>query len=212
MSEFLVEDDSTYPASITVPEDGDARNAASVVVGFQGLANRFAFAMARALGALLNGGTFRPGGSVTWELHDGNLIITGDDDFNIHLGGVGGSPGGAQLFANGNMASHMFTAGRTGRANKKTVTASPATNQTVDPRHYDCLLYSPTGAIEVAVLTNTYVQGDHFTVSNFSLAGGNTITVKDPGGVTLAVVPIHNGSKPGFGSFVYDGANWVCNA
>jgi hypothetical protein len=215
MSEILVEDGSTYPASVTVPEDGDARNAASVVVGFQALANRCAYMFGKVIDALVNGGTWLIGGEstgLTLDLSNGMIKLIGNDDHNIHLGGLNGSPGGVQFFANGNMAGHMFTAGRTGRANHKIVNLGTSSNQLISPLTHDTFAYLTGADIEVQVSTAEadLEDGDHFKVIN-KITSSGTITVKNTAGVTLHVVPLPSGGMPAIRGYTWHAAtsSWV---
>lgn len=191
MSEVLVEDGSTYPASVTVPEDGDARNAASVVVGFQALADRCKYLVTK-LGAWLTGGLIRPTGDVTYNLDLSSLTFNGNDDNNIDLGV------GVQLFANGKMASHLFTAGRTGRANYKPQVMSVAASSTtlIDPRYYDIFFVLPGAGsncnLKVDPATDGVLQvGDHFTV--VSTGSAEYIDILDSAGTSMGIVKAANG-------------------
>lgn len=204
MSTSLVEDGSVYPSSVTVPGDGDARNAASVIVGFQALADRCKYLYTK-LGVWINGGTIRPSAAVTLNLQDANFLITGDDDYNVHLGGVSGSPGGVQFFAYGNMASQLFTAGRTGRANRKPNFNNAAASQTIDPILYDTFIFTPSAAGQTyTTTTQTYVEGDWFEISNQSAT--NTFQI-NAGGV-ITTVAVLSGVIPGTAVMVYASGSW----
>ena len=128
--------------AISVPVGADVRNAASVRTPFQSVGNRlkwleaFVTRIAGAATDLITTGILKPPNDFKLDLGSTNLEIIGDDDGNVHLGGVNGSPGGVQLFCNGLLGAHLFTAGRTGRANRKTLNIAPASGSTtlVDPR------------------------------------------------------------------------------
>jgi hypothetical protein len=195
MAEILVEDGATYPVSITVPEDGDARNAASVVVSFQALANRLAHFWTKFANALINGGT------ITLPALTFTAPISGSLTFGTNTA----------LVVDRNLQGPLFGVASAGRANKKTQTSSPGTNQSINTITVDTFLWQPSAAIEAQIANNTYVRGDHFRVVNYTLGpGSETITVKNPAGTTLAVVPVHTAGQPGWGDFVFDGTNWLC--
>jgi hypothetical protein len=165
---------------VTVPEDGDARNAASVVVGFQALANRFKYLKLKLLDALIAGGTWLLGGTVTADLSSGGLNFQGNDDFGINLNS------GVQLFANGRMGAHMFTAGRTGRANSKCKALTPAVNISLEPQLYDVYRLVPSADMTAQIVTATYVNGDRVRVINASTTFD--VDIKDPSGTIIATL------------------------
>lgn len=186
MSEILVEDDSTYPASITVPEDGDARNAASVVVSFQALANRTAYFLAK-LGVWITGGTLELP-AITLTAPIGGSLTFGTN---------------TALVVNRNVSGPLFANASTGRANKKVTTYSGSTNTTVNPITHDELHVTPGAALDVQIAAGTYVTGDHVTVRNYSIS--HAVTLKNPGGTTMAVIdPI----GAGYAQAIYDGSAW----
>ena len=56
-------DGGSYPSTITLPSDGDLRNAASVNAGFQALANRDAYLVRTRVNGV-DGGTYYPGAAI----------------------------------------------------------------------------------------------------------------------------------------------------
>lgn len=210
---------ATKGSAISAPLDADLRNAASVRTPLQSVGNRLAWleaVVSRLFGtsatANAAGTSLVPEDNLTLDLSSGRLDIVGNDDNNINLGGVGGTPGGVQLFANGNMAAHMFTAGRTGRANKKLVNLGTSANQTIDPRAYDTFAYLTGAAIDVQVSTAEVdlEDGDWFRVINKVTSAG-AITVKNTAGVTLHVVPLPSGGLPAMREYTWHAAtsSWV---
>jgi hypothetical protein len=201
MSEILVEDSSAYPASVTVPEDGDARNAASVVVGFQALANRLAYIMLK-MGAWILGGTITPLDDVTVHLANGHLNFTGIDDYNVIIGA------GTKLSPSGRIANHCFTGtGGLGRANKRLRIENLAADGTFDPTMHDRTLFTPTGAARsITISTSTTpVVGDHCVVQNNS--GTYQLTVKNQLGNTMIILAPH--TTAAWVEVIWDGTFWV---
>jgi hypothetical protein len=207
MSEILVEDGTTYPVSVTVPEDGDARNAASVVVGFQALANRLAHIWTKFANALIGGGTITQAQNVTWAFSpDRGWTFTGDNTNNIVI------TGGPILNLNQNVKGALFLPGATGRANKKLVNLSTSANQLISPLEYDTYAYLTGAAIEVqvSVAEGTLKDGEWFRVINKPTSVG-TITVKNTAGATLHVVPLPSGAMPAMREYTWHAAttSWV---
>lgn len=208
---------ATKGTAISAPLDADARNAASVRIPFQAVGNRLAWLEAfvsRVAGAAVDVVTTAvlvPVGNLTLRLTGGSLIIDGNDDYNIHLGGLSGSPGGVQLFAYGNMASHLFTAGRTGRPNRKVQVITPAAGTTnIDPTYYDTIFVTPSVGCSLKITpTGTPVAGDWIEV--VSLSGSNSAQILDPASAVPEgdVSPLR--SATGFhrsAVYVYAGGAW----
>lgn len=214
MSEILVEDDSAYPADVTVPEDGDARNAASVAVGFQALANRFAYLKTNLFDPLLEQlGELVLGGD------SGNpVIVRGNVKFEAPPSDSGGLQLGNGCYIDPNVATGggfqgpLFIAGnsnRDGRANRKVLKATIGANQPVTVSQHDTLILSPTTTgLEVNVQAETHAVGDWFRVCNYATTSGRTLVVKNSGGSTLDTVPIAVGVLPSYREFTWDGTNW----
>lgn len=197
---------ATKGSAISAPIGADVRNAASVRTPFQAVGDRLAWLEAlvtRLCGTATNIITTAllvPNGTVTLNLGAANLEIIGDDDGNIYLGGVGNSPGGVQMYANGNMASHMFTGGRTGRANRKpdaTLTGAGPFN--IRPDLYDTFICSGSGAIIVNIdPAGSYVTGEHFRIVNLATSNGYTVAIKSASG-TIEHMKIGNGFVNSYG-------------
>ena len=205
---------ATKGSTVSVPIGTDKRKASTLVPGFQALSDRAAWLEAlvtRLCGAatdIITTALLIPVGNITLRLTGGHLIFDGDDDFNIYLGGIGGTPGGVQFFMNGFMAAHAFTAGRTGRANRKVVLHTAVGS--IDPRTHDLALCTPAaGAFNLEIASETYVAGDHFRVVNYAATGGYNVAVKHPGGAALYTVPVATGSRASWADFVYTGSAWV---
>jgi hypothetical protein len=201
MSEILVEDGAVYPSSVTVPEDGDARNAASVVVGFQTLANRCAHIMLK-MGAWILGGTVAPAGSVLLNLLTGHLTIDSNDDWGLHIGP------NAKLFPNGRMGNHLFAGdGGYGRPNKRVRYENLPADGTVDPTLHDRILLQPLAANRIVQISPsvTPVTGDHAVIQNNSAT--YSLTVKNPSGGTMIVLAPHAVSS--WAEVFFDGALWA---
>jgi hypothetical protein len=185
---------------IDAPLDADLRNAASVRVPFQATGNRLNWleAFVKRIGGiatdLITTALLIPAGNLTLRLTGGNLIFDGNDDYNVYLGGIGGTPGGVQLFANGNMAGQMFTKGRTGRANRKpNATLTGAGPFDIRPDLYDTYQVSASGACVINIdPAGTYAEGDSFRVVNLATSNGYTIAIKSGGGAVTHYV-IGNG-------------------
>jgi hypothetical protein len=202
MSEILVEDGATYPASVTVPEDGDARNAASVVVGFQALANRLAHIMLK-MGAWILGGTITPADDVTVHLSGGPLTFTGIDDYNVIIGA------GTKFSPSGRIGNHCFDGdGGIGRANRRIDVIAPAAGPTdLDPTQHD-VVYATPSATAVLRISPTpsvaYVRGDHIKVHKNGISF--TLELTNPSGGTLGTIDAALGN--GWIEAIYDGTTW----
>lgn len=201
MSEILVESSASYPGSVVVPEDGDARNAASVVVGFQALANRFAYLKAKVLDALISGGTWVLGGPLTISLVDAGIEFIGDGDFLLKLGA------GALFDCNGNLVGPLVKAGTTGRPNRKVkAIATGAGTTDIDPILWNTYYVTPSATGSVRIMPSaTAVAGDWVTVVN--LFGSSTVQVLSPVSGDLGTLRFSNGNHYA-GTYVYDGTLW----
>lgn len=201
MTTTLVEDGTTYPTSISVPQDGDARNAASVFTAFQALANRTKNLLAR-LDLFTLGGALKTVANLTWTVADGQILkITGDvanaQNGIFDLGPV------FTRFA-GNVTGNLFTPGGTGRANRKPLFNAAAASQTINPQIHDTFVFTPSAAGQTYTpLTQTYVEGDWFEMSNQSATDSFQISA---GGITT--VPAVSGFVPSRAVMVYAGGAW----
>jgi len=180
-----------------------------VRVPFQAIGNRLKFLenfydlfTGGAAGALA--GVFKFASSITFDLSNGGLNLVGNDDFNINLGGVDGSPGGVQLFCNGLLGGHLFTAGRSGRANRKPL-AVTATS-TIDPTLYDTYVCLAVANITLTVAAGSYVAGECFRVVNTT--SGFTITLKDPAASTVFTLESRSASRNSYVDIMFNGTNW----
>jgi hypothetical protein len=201
-----VSETDSFATNVQMPADGDPADSSDFEAStIKPLTDRSRWCKLR-LDPWVTGGTLTLPGDSTNPL----TIIAGtigfdntglSDDAGLKLGD--GATGGVLM-------GPYSKQGGTGRQPKKVVAGTPATNQTVNPRYTDLVRYNPSAAIELAILTDAdYVTGDHFRVVNVSATSGRTITVKDPGGATIYVVPIASGSRTSWVDIVYDGANWV---
>lgn len=197
MAETLVEDGSTYPASITVPEDGDARNAASVVVGFQGLADRLKY-LYTGLAPWIIGGTLTIANDLILALDSAKtLTFTG--------GPLDFTAANRATFA-GNIRGHLFDGtGSLGRANARVNVITPGAGTTaVDPTFFDELFVDESAGCTIQLTVSpgeAYVRGDRITVHHGSIF---SVLVKDPGGTTLATLANANE----YVELIYTGSAW----
>lgn len=203
MSGPLTEDSASYPATITVPGDGDLRNAASVITGFQGLANRLAHIWVKFANALINGGTIVFNSGVTLDLAAADITIAGGD-LQFTTG---------NLKPTGKIINYCFTANTPGRANRKTLNLAPASASTtnVDPTLYNQVyVNSAAGACSVQIDPATVpVLGDEIeiVVSN----SVNAVSFKNTAGVQLlSLLNTTGGWRTG--SAYWDGTIWRLGA
>lgn len=175
-----------FPANVRVIDDGDTCSNAEHGATAQDLADRTKWAYLR-LNPFWAGGTVAPTGPVVIDLSGGSWTFQGDDDFNIELGA------GVQFFANGRMAGPLFTAGRTGRANRKpSATLTGAGPHTIRPDLYDTFVCNCSGAVILNIdPAGTYVEGDSFKVVNIATSNGYTVTIKHSSG-TVTVMQLLN--------------------
>jgi hypothetical protein len=210
MSEILVEDGSSWPASITVPEDGDARNSASVVVGFQGLANRSAYlkALLEVLLVLRDGGSLTSTDSVTWNIPNGEkLIFTAPGG-----GGEVDLTGVYHMLVNQNVKGPLFATGSSGRANRRPAISSVNPGITdIDPINYDTHIITPTaGACSVRLMPGiTPVAGDWCSIINPSTSF-DLVVLNPASGALLRSVDMLRSVAGKFqeATFMFDGAAW----
>lgn len=208
---------ATKGSTLSVPVGTDKRKASSLTAAWQAIANRllwletFVSRIAGAATDVITTGLLVPVGNITLRLTTGGIIFDGNDDYNIHLGGVGGTPGGVQLFANGNMGGHMFTKGRSGRANlKRADHVAGGGPYDIDPSLYNLFKFTPDSAIVVNIDPTPaypYKDGDTFRVCNLSTTLGRTIAIKrDSGAVTVFTLAPGVAGGQSFVDIVYDDA------
>jgi hypothetical protein len=198
MSEILVEDGTTYPASVVVPEDGDARNAASVVVGFQALANRCAYFLGK-LGALISGGSVSLPDDLEFLIAAGKKFriattATGIVDltniFGVHF--------------SQNAIGALFAAGSSGRPNRRATSFAPgAGTLDIDVSNYDTIYLTPSAGCSVRIApTIAAVNGDWVEFINESTA--NSVQVLNPAsGVPVGDVSPLRSAAGNFRSAIY---------
>ena len=206
--------------TISVPVGTDTRTAASLMNAWQAIGNRLAWLEAfveRIAGTeadVETTGELVPPDNLVIDLSDGRLDIIGNDDNNINLGGLAGSPGGVQLFCNGLLAAHLFTEGRTGRANEKVFVATPGANTTIDALLYNCYLGTPSADINLQIdlagstgAGAVLKKGDVLHVCNYSTSFA--ISVRDPSAVQIiALAAAPSAEEPAWCDVVYNGSAW----
>jgi hypothetical protein len=183
MSETLVEDGSAFPSTVTVPEDGDARNAASVVVGFQSLANRTRHLYTK-LTAWITGGTITPGGAITVALDTGKLLFTSTASpypQEVELGS------NTVLRTNGRAVGQLVAAGRDGRVPRKPAYVTVGGAQSFDPTLTDYILCTHSDAnATITLFEANLLDGDPVEIVSHSLT--HTTIIKNGGGSTIATI------------------------
>lgn len=197
MAETLVEDGSTYPISVTVPEDGDARNAASVVVGFQGLADRAKYLYTHLVPWIIGGAL---------SLANDLTITIGFTNFISFVGGVFDFRTAGGVTVAGNISGHLFDGtGSAGRANARVSVIAPGAGTTdVDPTLFDTVFVDATVGCTIHLKSSpfvAYVRGDRIVIQNGSIF---SIAVKEPGSTTLATLANANE----YVELIYTGAAW----
>lgn len=215
---------ATKGTTISVPIGTDTRTAASLNNAWQAIGNRLLWLeevierLGGASATLNASGSFIPPASLVFDLSTGALSFIGNDDFNIHLGGVGGSPGGVQFFANGLMASHLFTAGRTGRVNAKCFAAAPGANTTIDVLLYNHLAYTPSADLNVQIDISgstgagaVLQSGDGARFINYSTSF--SISVRDPANAEIIALGVAaSAAEPSWADVYYNGSAWKTGA
>lgn len=174
MSETLVEDGSTYPASVTVPEDGDARNAASVVIGFQALANRCKYLYSKLM-PFITGGAASLAASLDYTLTGSSTLRFLGTSAAINL---------AEPFVTfgGKVLGRLFTAGSPGMANKKTLLVNSGSGSLdVDPELYDTVILVSISGPRSIVLTTSLV-GAHIKVVSLNTSYASNLQRPAGGG------------------------------
>jgi hypothetical protein len=200
MSEILVEDGESYPSSIVVPEDGDARNAASVVVAFQALADRTKYFFNR-LGAFITGGTVATAGGFEWSIASGKTAsILGSYGSVLDLSRM------PKIKVSGNLVGPLCADASSGRIPHKL--ALVTSSQTINPvlrSYYICTPSSGDIDLTIDVGSETLVPGDNFLVLNRYTE--HAVHVHH--GATTFVVPAATLGVPAVQELIWDGLTWV---
>jgi hypothetical protein len=199
MSEVLVEDGATFPSSVTVPEDGDARNAASVVTGFQALADRTRHLYKMVTGVF----TFADVAEVVWKIAENRKwTIDSDDVSYLEL-----AQNVILTFAGGGSQGRITEPGQTGRIPRK-VQRINVSEGSYNPLAYSEVRANPSGPSGITITVRddiAYQDGDHFEVIN--LSADRSVTVALPGGAASVVVPPRNSTDdrpPPRAAFFFD--------
>lgn len=199
MATILQEDGEAYPGSITVPEAGDPRTAASFTIPILALANRLRYLYAR-LGAFVTGGTVSTLGDFEWSIGSGKTAsILGS------LGSVLDLSYMPRIKASSNFYGPLCADGSNGRLPHKL--APITSSQTINPVLRNMFLCTPSANINLTidVGSESLVPGDHFFVMNRHT--GYTVTVHH--GATTYVVPAAVVGVAAVQELIWDGFTWV---
>jgi hypothetical protein len=214
MAVILTEDPTSYPASVSVPQDGDARNAASVDGPFQSIVNRIAHIWTKCVNVILHGGTVVLGGD-----SGSPVMLKGTIGFLNPVSDSGGIDMREGIFsvntaAGGRINGPMFVSGTSGRINRKmsalgTLTNGSSTN--IDPinaNYFTATILTSGNAALVIVPSAAPVAGDSFQV-HVATSGSATVSVYLPGPSLLVALSSATSSSIRTQEFIFDGSTWT---